>query len=136
MPSPAHPPIARRAIPRSILSRMLTLGSSTLAEALSSYFVQNVREKAIVIVAMKKTAVIALFSFLLMLIPSAHADPPKSNVKSKFYDFGEQIIDGEIKKPTGLYVDTRQKVKFKRLLRFKKSFLNNLLDTSKDNVFK
>lgn len=33
--------------------------------------------------------------------------------KSKFYDFGEQVIDGEIKKPTALYVDTKRRFNLK-----------------------
>jgi len=56
--------------------------------------------------------------------------------KAKFYDFNEQIIDGEIKKPTTLYTDSRQRVKFGRLLRLKKSFMPKLFDTSKERVFK
>ena len=56
--------------------------------------------------------------------------------KSKFYDFNEQIIDGEIKKPTTLYTNARQKVKFDRLLKLKKSFLPKLFDTAKEKVFK
>ncbi|MEC8977651.1 MAG: hypothetical protein VYC40_01910 [Pseudomonadota bacterium] len=56
--------------------------------------------------------------------------------KSKFYDFNDQIIDGEIKKPTTLYTDSRQKVKFDRLLKLKKSFLPELFDTAKERVFK
>ena len=56
--------------------------------------------------------------------------------KSKFYDFGEQVIDGEIKKPTALYVDTKKKVKFKRLLSLKKSFLSQIGESSKERVFK
>ena len=55
---------------------------------------------------------------------------------SKFYDFNEQLIDGEIKKPTTLYTDAREKVKFNRLLRLKKSFLPDLFDTAKESVFK
>ena len=43
--------------------------------------------------------------------------------KSKFYDFNEQLIDGELKRPTTLYTDSRQRVKFERLLKLKKSFL-------------
>jgi hypothetical protein len=57
-------------------------------------------------------------------------------VKSKFYDFGEMLIDGEIKKPTALYTDARQKVKFDRLLSLKKSFMPALMESSKDQVFK
>ena len=64
------------------------------------------------------------------------AAPPKSSVKSKFYDFSEQLIDGEIKKPTALYTDARQKVKFERLLKLKRSFMKELFDTAKEKVFK
>ena len=56
--------------------------------------------------------------------------------RAKFYDFNEQLIDGEIKKPTILYTGTRDKVKFDRLLRLKKSFLPDLFDTAKESVFK
>jgi hypothetical protein len=56
--------------------------------------------------------------------------------KSKFYDFNEQLIDGQIKKPTNLYVDARTKVRFERLLKLKKSFLPALFNTAKERVFK
>lgn len=56
--------------------------------------------------------------------------------RAKFYDFNEQLIDGEIKKPTTLYTDARDKVKFERLLKLKKSFLNKLYKTAKERVFK
>ena len=56
--------------------------------------------------------------------------------KAKFYDFKDQLIDGEIKKPTTLYTDSRTKVKFERLLKLKKSFMNDLFDTAKERVFK
>ena len=64
------------------------------------------------------------------------AAPPKQSAKSKFYDFSEQLIDGEIKKPTALYTDARKKVKFERLLRLKRSFMRELFKTSKEKVFK
>ena len=60
----------------------------------------------------------------------------KEPTKSKFYDFNEQIIDGEIKKPTTLYTHARDKVKFDRLMKLKKSFLPKLFDTAKERVFK
>jgi hypothetical protein len=56
--------------------------------------------------------------------------------KSKFYDFNEQLIDGEIKKPTTLYTDARDRVKFDRLMKLKKSFLPKLFQTAKERVFK
>ena len=70
--------------------------------------------------------------FILNITAMVHAKQPKS----KFYDFNDQIIDGEIKKPTTLYTDSRERVKFDRLLRLKKSFLPQLFDTAKERVFK
>ena len=57
-------------------------------------------------------------------------------VKSKFYDFSDQLIDGEIKKPTALYTDARSKVQFDRLLKLKKSFLESLKSSGREEVFK
>jgi len=79
----------------------------------------------------------ALFSLSLpWILPEAFGKPPRPNVKSKFYDFSEQLIDGEIKKPTALYTDARQKAKFDRLLKLKRSFMKELFDTAKEKVFK
>tara|TARA_R110002050_G_scaffold256540_2_gene395515 strand:+ start:134 stop:325 length:192 start_codon:yes stop_codon:yes gene_type:complete len=60
----------------------------------------------------------------------------KPKTKAKFYDFNEQLIDGQISKPTTLYTNAREQVKFERLLKLKKSFLNDLFDTAKERVFK
>lgn len=67
--------------------------------------------------------------------PKAGA-PSGGSVKSRFYDFSDQLIDGDIKKPTTLYTDARQRVKFDRLLRLKKSFLQPMLQSAKEQVFK
>ena len=57
-------------------------------------------------------------------------------VKAKFYDFSEQLIDGQVKKPQTLYTDVRQQANFKRLLKLKKSFMKELFDTARLPVFK
>ena len=74
-------------------------------------------------------------AFVLGTITTAVAAPPKGD-KSKFYDFSDQLIDGEIRKPTALYTDSRQKAKFDRLLNLKKSFLPAMFQTSKERLFK
>ena len=73
-----------------------------------------------------------VFIFIFLNATAIHAKQPKS----KFYDFSEQLIDGERKKPTTLYMDSRQQVRFGRLLKLKKSFLPKLFDTAKERVFK
>lgn len=69
---------------------------------------------------------------LLFVSVTAYASQPRS----KFYDFSDQLIDGEIKKPTALYTDSRQRVRFDRLLKLKKSFLPDLFKTAREKVFK
>jgi len=90
---------------------------------------------------MKLKPVYYLSAILIMLIylfiffaVEAQAKPPP--IKSKFYDFSEQIIDGQRRKPTVLYTNIREKAKFERLLSLKKSFLNKLFDTHKERIFK
>ena len=73
---------------------------------------------------------------LLILIFTTPQAFGQSKPKSKFYDFGAQIIDGEIKKPTALYTDNKKKVKFDRLLKLKKTFIPELMNTSKERTFK
>tara|TARA_B100000287_G_C20166049_1_gene596245 strand:+ start:333 stop:575 length:243 start_codon:yes stop_codon:yes gene_type:complete len=77
---------------------------------------------------------IILFMVFILSAPLAYSKKPPA--RSKFYDFSEQLIDGEIKKPTTLYTDSRKRVQFDRLLRLKKSFLPSLFDTAKERVFK
>ena len=78
---------------------------------------------------------IIAFAFLIFFVGSPRA-ASKSSPKTKFYDFNEQLVDGQISKPTALYTDARQKVKFDRLIRLKKSFLKDLFSTAKEKVFK
>ena len=74
---------------------------------------------------------------ILISVPvtAAQKTPPKT-ARTKFYNFDDMLIDGEVKKPTGLYTDVRTRVRFERLLRLKKSFLRPLFDTAQEKVFK
>lgn len=59
------------------------------------------------------------------------ADP-----KSKFYDFSDQLIDGEIRKPTTLYSNVRKQARFNRMLSLKKELLPLIFQARKERVFK
>ena len=79
------------------------------------------------------------FIFLLTTILSCmvHLSANAAEPKSKFYDFSEQLIDGEIKRPRGIYTDARVEARFKRLLKLKRSFLGDYINrTARDRVFK
>ena len=85
---------------------------------------------------MKKLKFCVFCSALSIFLLASADVSSKTPAKSKFYDFNDQIIDGEIKKPTTLYTNARQKVKFDRLLKLKKSFLPRLFKTAREKVFK
>ena len=55
-----------------------------------------------------------------------------ANPKTKFYDFDDLLINGEYKKPQIMYTDTRTKVKFERLLKLRKDFIQKLRDSKRD----
>ena len=76
--------------------------------------------------------IVAALFFITYYMSEARAAP----LKSKFYDFSEQLIDGEVKQPTTLYMDSRQEVKFRRLLRLKRTFKRELQSTSRYRIFK
>ena len=81
----------------------------------------------------KHTKMAALTLTLAALLPAASAF---AEDKAKFYDFSDQLIDGDIKKPTTLYTDARQRVKFDRLLKLKKSFRPTLIESAKERTLK
>ena len=74
--------------------------------------------------------------FIAVFVLLGNEAMAQKSPKAKFYDFSEQVIDGEIKKPTALYTDSKKKVKFDRLLKLKKSFIPELMNTSKERTFK
>lgn len=57
----------------------------------------------------------------------------QNDTKTKFYNFDDLLINGEYQKPTVMYTDTKQKVKFEALLSLKKQFIKRLKDTAKDS---
>ena len=81
---------------------------------------------------MKK--VVALFAVLFFLVPTLVA--AQHQEQEQFIKFGEQIIDGQIKKPAEIYRPPVQRAKFDRLLSLKRSFIDDLKETGKDSSLK
>lgn len=77
---------------------------------------------------MKRTLLIIVF---LLVASSASA---KS--KARFYDFSDQLIDGNIKKPSTIFMESRVRAKFNKLLKLKKSFVPRLLMTGHEPSLK
>jgi hypothetical protein len=89
--------------------------------------------------AMRSVRMLVLASLVLVPTLAAAQDAAGGggaaggdNVKTKFYNFDDLLIDGQYKKPEVLFTDARQKVQFERLLKLKKDFLPSLKATAKD----
>ena len=78
---------------------------------------------------MKKLFVVVAIT---LFASPALADQPKA----KFYDFGDQVINGEIKTPTVQLFQEKKKVEFDRHLSLKKSFISEIEKTSNERTFK
>ena len=74
--------------------------------------------------------------FIIFFVLAIAANVEAAAPREKFYDFEDQLIDGQLKKPITLYTSSRDKVKFDRLLKLKKSFLKDLFKSAKEKVFK
>ena len=66
----------------------------------------------------------------------AAAAPAGGAAKEKFYNFDDLLIDGEYKKPNALLFTGRDKVKFDRLLKLRKSFIPVILTSDKERALR
>jgi hypothetical protein len=84
----------------------------------------------------KSTRILAagLVGAALLMTGSAFAADKDS--KSKFYDFSDQLIDGDVKKPPTIVMESRTRAKFEKLLKLKKSFRQAMIDSAKEPILK
>jgi hypothetical protein len=72
----------------------------------------------------------------VLLSFSSRAAAKDGDKRVKFYNFDEMLIDGEIKKPSGLLTDVRRQAEFKRLNDMRRSFLKELENTAREKVMR
>lgn len=83
----------------------------------------------------KAMAAVAMAVVLPAAVPGlAHAADKDS--KAKFYDFSDQLIDGDVKKPPTIVMESRTRAKFEKLLKLKKSFRQAMIDSSREPILK
>tara|TARA_Y100000593_G_C4258610_1_gene310979 strand:+ start:229 stop:504 length:276 start_codon:yes stop_codon:yes gene_type:complete len=79
----------------------------------------------------------AIASLIIAFILFFHVNVTQAKgKKARFYDFSDQLINGEIKKPAAIYMESRARAKFAKLLRLKKSFREALIKTNQDPILK
>lgn len=70
---------------------------------------------------------------LSVVAPTAHAQEQNDNSKKvKTYDFSGDTIDGDLIKPDGEMVDTRNFANHSSLIRIRKDFIREILKSAED----
>ena len=78
-------------------------------------------------------AIIMFFVLFALFFLSIHGTAiAKEKTKVKFYNFDDLLVDGKVSKPKILFIDSRQRVKFERLLKLKRDFIPKLKETVRD----
>lgn len=58
----------------------------------------------------------------------------QDETRSKFYNFDDMLIDGQLKTPDLMKAEAREKAQFKRLLNLKKSFIPKVRETAEESA--
>ncbi len=85
---------------------------------------------------MKRIVVMGAVLVGMSLVATTGFAQDDEEVKTKFYDFDDMLIDGEFKKPEGMVYGAIEKAKFERLLSLKKSFLPRIEESAKADALK
>lgn len=77
---------------------------------------------------------VGMMMFVVTIGVGGTAYAQDSDTKTKFYDFDDMLIDGQLKTPDLLKTEARDKAKFKRLLSLKKSFLPKIRESAEEQA--
>lgn len=61
--------------------------------------------------------------------------PPAGGVQYKSttkYDFDDDVVEGDLVRPDGEFVDTRKKAKHSSLIKIRENFINEMLKSAED----
>lgn len=64
------------------------------------------------------------------------AKRPPGDARVQHVDLGTMVIDGTLRQPTVQFHDQRERVRFERLMKIRKSFMPALMASGTDGVFK
>lgn len=85
---------------------------------------------------LRKIVVAVLFgAFTLASAPLVYAQGGAPNVKYKkktVYDFDDDLVEGELQRPDGEFIDTRRKSKHSSLIKIRKNFIPEMLKSAED----
>ncbi|MFT4703029.1 MAG: hypothetical protein ACI81R_000717 [Bradymonadia bacterium] len=75
---------------------------------------------------MKKFLSVAAVLVLSFSAQSSFAQNDEGDVETRFYDFNDMLIDGELQRPTGVSMTERGSARFDSLLNLEQSFIEEI----------
>ena len=84
----------------------------------------------------KILAAVALAGFLTTAaggVAMAQGTAPKVNYKKKtVYDFDDDLVEGELQRPDGEFIETRRKARHSSLIKIRENFIPEMLKSADD----
>jgi hypothetical protein len=66
-------------------------------------------------------------------IAAAQGTGPNVEYKKKtVYDFDDDVVEGELQRPDGEYIDTRRRAKHSSLIKIRENFIPEMLKSAED----
>ncbi len=86
----------------------------------------------------KIIAVLCLGSFLLAGGLASAQDPTRGDApdvvykKKTVYDFDDDLVEGELQRPDGEFIDTQRQAKHSSLIKIRENFIPEMLKSAED----
>ena len=58
----------------------------------------------------------------------------EAEVATRFYDFNDMLIDGELQRPEGMFATERGRARFQSLLNIRRSFINEVEEAAHEGA--
>lgn len=77
--------------------------------------------------------VLAVFVFgTSVMLAQAQTEPKVEYKKKTVYDFDDDLVEGELQRPDGEYIDVNIKTKHSSLIKIRENFIPEMLKTAED----
>lgn len=74
---------------------------------------------------------------IALLVPATVAfaqDAEDGETPTRFYDFNDMLIDGELMRPEGMFTRARDRARFERLLDLDREFIQEIEESAKEEA--
>ena len=81
-----------------------------------------------------KRMVTVILAVAFMLPTSFTVAQDEADTPSRFYDFNDMLIDGELMRPEGMFTRARDRARFERLLNLRREFIDEIEESAKEEA--